>query len=409
MARQKKQKTRFAGVFRLNDGRWWIEASQRDHQGQRVFRRRVLEEDTTIDAAARERAALVMGLEQELKERATHAPGGDGEGAGRAAESPTTVASYATQWLQRKAPRLKDSTAAHYIEVLGSRILPVLGHVPVTELRRSHIEEWLAWAEQQRRGTGEPYAQDTMRGWWRVTVSVLRDLAAEHGLPDPTARLKPPRSTVRGRRERRTLTIEEVKRLLAAVSVRHPSWYDEVFVTVFSGMRPGELYALEYDDVDEREGLIHIRRSVRRGKVGTTKTDDPRDAALTGPLRRLLTDRRRRMLVEQQPGIERGLVFPAVDGGYRGSEALLKVLGECCEAARLPVKAGPQVLRRTFNTLSIQAKVDRTVLRAQMGHCSEEMTVRYTGVHPTAKREAVEMLFDMVAGSGEGDPGSTSR
>ena len=40
----------------------------------------------------------------------------------------------------------------------------------------------------------------------------------------------------------------------------------------------------------------------------------------------------------------------------------------------------------------LHAGVDRVVLRAQMGHCSEEMTERYAGVSADAKREAVARI-----------------
>ena len=57
---------------------------------------------------------------------------------------------------------------------------------------------------------------------------------------------------------------------------------------------------------------------------------------------------------------------------------------------------GPQVLRRTFNTLMVEAGVDRIVLRSQMGHCSEEMTERYAGVSVEAKLAAVRRLENLT-------------
>ena len=64
--------------------------------------------------------------------------------------------------------------------------------------------------------------------------------------------------------------------------------------------------------------------------------------------------------------------------------------------AELPVRATPQVLRRTFNTLLLEAGVSEVVLRAQMGHTTRAMTERYAGVHIGRKQDAVEALLDAM-------------
>jgi integrase len=83
-------------------------------------------------------------------------------------------------------------------------------------------------------------------------------------------------------------------------------------------------------------------------------------------------------------------------GGYRGPESLHKPPREARRTAELERVVGPQVLRRTFNTLMLHAGVDRIVLRPQMGHCREEMTARYACVSVGAKRSAVERLEALI-------------
>ena len=63
------------------------------------------------------------------------------------------------------------------------------------------------------------------------------------------------------------------------------------------------------------------------------------------------------------------------------------------KAAGIQQAVTPQVLRRTFNTLIMLAGADRITLRAMMGHTSEEMTERYSGVSTEAKQAAVVRLF----------------
>ena len=71
-------------------------------------------------------------------------------------------------------------------------------------------------------------------------------------------------------RKRRALSVEEVQ--LLAERLEEPA--RTVFIlAVTTGLRIGELLALEVDDVDLLRGIIKIQRSVSRGEVDATKTE----------------------------------------------------------------------------------------------------------------------------------------
>lgn len=101
---------------------------------------------------------------------------------------------------------------------------------------------------------------------------------------------------------------------------------------------------------------------------------------------------------EQHPGFEAGIAFPANHGGYRYGTSLAKPLRLVSEYCGLPFAATPQVLRRTWNILLLEARVDRITIRSMMGHTSEQMTERYAGIGDRLKREAVNgVLGDVIA------------
>ena len=149
---------------------------------------------------------------------------------------------------------------------------------------------------------------------------------------------------------------------------------------------------LTWDDIDEARGKIVVWQGVRRGTVDTPKTHASRELGMTADMAQLLRAHREWLMQSRHPGLATGLVFPSDVGTHRGPESLHKPLAKAGDSAGVGVRVGPQVLRRTFNTLQVQAGVDRIVLRSQMGHCSEEMTERYAGVPVEAKREAVAAL-----------------
>ena len=375
-----KKKTKHAGLYRLTDGRYHIRATAVcQRTGKMKETTKTLEQDVDEDDAL----IALRNLKRDLR-LGTPVPG---------AVRRITVADYAEQWLEAKARRVRPAVAGNYESALASYILPILGELFVDAVTRAEVERWVAWAEHRTLTDGRPYARDTLHGWWRVLAALLRDATAELRLPlDPTYRVRPPQSQAGKRREMKTLTAKELGSLLRGVHQYSPKRYAEVYTMAFTGMRAGELYALHWDDIDEERGVVHIRRSVWRGHVTPTKTSSPRDVALTPRMAEILREHRKKMMASQHPGFEQGIVFPSDRGTYRVSSSLHKALSLAAGAAGIDVKVAAQALRRTFNTLLMHAGVDRIVLRSQMGHSSEEMTMRYSGISVEAKQAAVGQL-----------------
>lgn len=93
---------------------------------------------------------------------------------------------------------------------------------------------------------------------------------------------------------------------------------------------------------------------------------------------------------ENVKGLETGLVFLSVKGGLRDGNSSQKVWIELCKTAEIDHKIGPQVMRRSLNTMMLAEGVDRITLRSIMGHTSEPMTERYAGIGHEAKADALD-------------------
>lgn len=367
-----------AGVSLLTDGRYRVRAALRDPQTGKTLQREItLEQGASLREAVQARADLVVLLK-----------------APTAARKPHSLDDYAASWLASKAPRLRARVAAHYADVLDLHVLPQLGKLDVRDITRGDMEAWVTWAEKQRKKDGEEYSTHTLGSWWRVLKQLVRDACADHQLTlDPCHRVRPPQGDRAARRERRTLSLVQMGELLLAVKARTPDRYAEVLVLALTGMRGGELYGLRWEDLDETREIVTIRHSASRGALVKTKTGDPRDAYLPPIALGVLRAHRRAQIAEQHPGLELGLIFPTDQGAVRAVESLHKPLALASEAIELGWVVGPQVLRRTYNTLLIAAGVDRVVLRAQIGHSDEEMSERYAGVGDEIKRDQIGKVF----------------
>lgn len=375
------------GIYRMDDGRYRVRAYIKD---PRTGKKR--ERDRRVDASCS--LSQLREIRAELRASMREEPPTDHEPAR------TTVAFYALEWMQGK--RLKPSTQAVYMDALEHWILPPLGHYFLDAIVRPDVRRWVEWAESRRMdqdGELVPYATSTVRRPWRVLKQMLKDAHADGFLSsDPTLRLSPPTTTVQRRRERSTLSRSELGDLVDAARQYTQERYAEIATLAFTGMRPGELYALAWDDVDLSARRATIRHASWRQNVGTTKTNAVREVSLPVLVVQAIAEHRARLLREQHPGLSTGLVFPSDVATHRCPSTLTKPLGLCREAAGIEQRVSPQVLRRTFNTLLVEAGVDRIVARSMMGHSSEEMTERYSGVRLEAKEAAVGRV---VRGEGE--------
>lgn len=370
------------GIERLEDGRYKIDTTATClRTKKRKRRRQVLPAGTTLQEAIETR--------DHLKDKIRGVP----------LEKPSrqTFAGYAADWIERRQRWLSPSTAATYRRIIDKQLVPFLGTLYADSIVRADLEDWVTWAQDQRTNQKQPYSQDTLGKWWRVLVTLSKDLAADLGLDDPTARVRAPTSSVRGVRSTKTLNTAELGRLLeyARDDEELCARWPEMVVLAYTGMRSGELWALRWEDLED--DTLHVRRTVSQGQIrDTTKTGFEREVYAPGVVIDALAWHRERMIRRQHRGLASGLIFPSDEGTPRRPGCLRKALEQAATGAQLSKHVTPQVLRRTFNTLAIAAGIDRIVLRSQMGHCDEEMTERYAGVGMDLKRAAVVQIFPGV-------------
>jgi integrase len=378
-----------AGITKLGPRRYKIRVTARHPLTGKRHARQTIISNATLERARQMRQQLLEELRVELA--APPAP----------VVKSTTVADYSEQWLVRKARRLRPTTASAYVELLSRHVLPFLGHVELKDLNRGHVEDWVSWAEQRTTLTGRPYSHQTLKTWWRTLCTCLRDAAAEHGIPDPTNRVRPPESQVKRVYEHRALSAQQLKQLLESVKAYFPSWYPEAYICAMSGVRPSELYGITWDDVDYAESQVRLRRSVsRQRRANPPKTGVPRQIPLTRSMVKVLQQHRALLEAEGHPGLEANLVFPNVKGGYRTAPSFLNTLRRAGDAAGLPVKIGPKTLRKTFITLTALSGQDRLTIRSTVGHSSEQMTETYAWVSPEQKQQMVNEFESLVHEAG---------
>ena len=384
----KKRKTRHPGVFQVGPTTYELRVQQRIPRTDKVRSvRRV------VEATGVRQAAL---LHAELREELQHATTTGTE----VMPARPTLGDYARRWLERRVARgAKPSTLATALYTLEQGILPIFGHRYVDEIRKRDIEDWLTWASSSRSKKGKKRTASTINSWLRLLRTVLRDAVSDLELEhDPTLRVKcltalPTRVTDD---RPNSLTVEDLRSCLAAAKKEPPEVNAMLVVAFFSGMRFGELTALQWNDVQEDLGLILVRRSQYRGKVTTPKTGKTRSVPLHPLMAAALRDHRRLLVAQGRPVMGTALLFPNESGRFHYPTFVRKALKRVLGAAGISKHLSPHGMRRTFNNLMRRAQVDRAVLHATIGHSSDAMTEHYSHVDAAEKLAAVEQLVRIV-------------
>jgi len=139
-------------------------------------------------------------------------------------------------------------------------------------------------------------------------------------------------------RHRRPLTLDEVKRLLAATH----GYPDEalLIVALATGLRRGELLALRWSDLDVAQGTLTVRRTLNREGYEAEPKTGSREMLLPGFLTPIF-QQHRRLQDEARPVAgaewqERDLVFANATGGLLDPTHLSRVVREVASQAGVP-------------------------------------------------------------------------
>jgi integrase len=167
-------------------------------------------------------------------------------------------------------------------------------------------------------------------------------------------------------------------------------------LAAMAGLRVGEILGLQAGDFDFERRVLHIRRSVWRGKLQTTKNVNS-EAML--PMPAPLADIVRAHIVNVKPRQEflfvnsRGRLFIA-------ENVVRNHLVPILDALKIP-RCGFHAFRHAHASLLLASGAAPTVAQAQLRHADPRITLGIYGhVIGDAHREAVDKVASILASNG---------
>jgi integrase len=362
-------------IERIPSGRW--RGVYRDEDGRK--RSKVFEYPHQAEAWAKEQGIPEPEDPPEIEQSAPAEP-----------VQSVTVAEYAELWLARLTA-IRPATRNSYRGQVMLRIVPGLGDIPITELNRGQVREWVARLEQDEVG---PAARNYSVKVLRMICRSAReddDLIAK----DPTAGIRRLKPLLKSRRQ--YLAPEDVDALLDAAEA--VTWVNlptggrrvqlpapgmlrlAILLGVDAGLRWEEIAALNIASVMTSGPAMTIRvwrTSDRKGRIHeTTKNGEPREIPVVSErLRKALAVRMREARLEHGLG---ALLISRPDGSTARYEHWQRVLlrGAVQAAGIYPEPQGWHDLRHTFGSRLAAQGVPTKMISTLLGHSEEDVTQIY--------------------------------
>ena len=177
------------------------------------------------------------------------------------------------------------------------------------------------------------------------------------------------------------LAFDEAARLLDAAK-REPEWYAMMLTALRTGLRIGELRALRWQDVDLVAGKLLVRKAAAKQIVGSPKSRRSREVELGREVRDALKAHRH---------LRGELVFCHETGRMLTEDECKHPLWRACRRAGLRI-LGWHALRHSFASHLVMRGAPLKAVQELLGHSDIRMTMRYSHLSPSVRRDAVALL-----------------
>lgn len=308
-----------------------------------------------------------------------------------------TVAGWMEEWFENVA-KLKVRPSSHqtYRGYIDHHIAPNIGKIPLEKLSTMDLQKLYRKlmnkgrverieAERQPKGL----SAKTVRNINQVISSAMDFAVAQKIIAEnPCKAVALPKVE---HKEMQTIPTEQLQAFLK--EAKESDVYEMYYIELATGLRRGELLGLKWTDIDWKNGIIKVRRSIARvnGEImeSTLKTKNSYRAVSISP-------QAIEVLKQQKAKTNDQYVFPSPNGGPISPDSVNNMLKRVLARAGIP-KVRFHDLRHTFATIALQNGVDIKTVSGMLGHFSAGFTLdTYAHVTTSAQKEAAEALGQVL-------------
>ena len=314
-----------------------------------------------------------------------------------------TVKDWLDTWVKEYLEDIKPSTKYLYTRNVEMYIIPNLGSVKLDTLTSPMVQALYNRLHKPDKKDVKPLSAKTIRSLHGVLHKALQQAVLNGYIRvNPTDACKPPRVV---KKEIQPLDETQVSEFLKAIQ-GHPHEY-LYKITLFSGMREGEVLGLTWDCVDLEHGTLLIKQQLRReqqkgGKYyfSPPKNNKSRVLSLAPSVVQLF-----RLQKLKQNGMrleagnsweENNLIFSNQTGGFLSYRTVYDCFKRIVDKIGSPSTRFHD-LRHTYAVLAIKSGDDIKTVQENLGHATAAFTLDVYG-HVTAqmRRDSADRMEQVI-------------
>ena len=295
-------------------------------------------------------------------------------------------------------PKLRSTTQQGYENHIYKHIIPTLGQIPLNQLSQNDLQQFYAKLKTNGRITrtdiyGNGLSDRSIRACHACCRSALDKAVSERLIksnPAEDCKLPPKKS-----KGMQILTPAEMQWLL--IQAKEEGFYEMFLLDLATGMRRGELLALQWDDINFQTGKLRISKQVRF-ENGNMLLSTPKTKASIRTI--ILPQSILNILQEYQCTVNSRWLFPSPvkRDAPRDPTACRKKLSQILEHADCK-HVRFHDLRHTFATTALEHGMDMKTLASTMGHSTVATALDiYTHTTDAMRIEAANKIDRKIGG-----------
>lgn len=335
--------------------------------------------------AERKRARILLEIEDGSFNYAAHFPDSKNANLGRSHEA-RTVEEFKDVWLATL--NLERSTLRGYEGSYARYIKDQFGPRAIQAVALSELKTWRAYLVRHYAPKTVNNALIVMRG---IMACAYGDESIRRNMAEHLANVTVPT-------DKTHVDPFEIAEIDALVTKLRESRRDQesnlVEFWFSAGLRPGEIMALRWEDIDWVRKTVRVQRNWVMKENKSTKTRRIRDVDMLGRAETALKKHR------AHTGLADGLVFPNPKTGEQWSrdDSLRVAFQSWCKAAGVR-RRPPKQLRHTYGSMMLSAGEPPLYVMEQMGHTSLQMLERHYAKWMRSANRAAGSAFSEMTGS----------